>query len=313
MSLPATISQTNFQFPGQTNSYQGKVRDVYYFNGKMAMVVSDRISAFDIIMPRAIPYKGQVLNKIAARNFQDLKNVVPSWLRAVPDPNVSFGIQCEPIPIEMVIRGHLAGHAWREYANGKRVLCGEKMPDNMVESQEFPEPIITPATKAQNGHDMDISRDEIIAREILEEKIYKKLEGYTRELFRLGSEKAREKKLILVDTKYEFGFHKGEILLIDEVHTPDSSRYYYSDSYEENLETGQKQKQLSKEFLREWLMQKGFQGLEGQKIPEFSDEKVMEISHRYVELYETLMGEKFIPDISDDPRGRVEKNILEFL
>ena len=313
MKLPNSIARSDFNFPGQTGVYKGKVRDVYFFGEKMAMLVSDRISAFDIIMPKAIPYKGQILNTLAISNLKAAESIVPTWLEDVPDPNVCFGKKCKPIPIEMVIRGYLAGHAWREYKDGKRVLCGVEMPDGMSESQKFPEPLITPATKAEEGHDMDISREEILNQDIIGKEDYEKLESYTRQLFDLGTKRAAEKGLILVDTKYEFGYYDGQIYLMDEIHTPDSSRYYYQVGYEENLASGTKQKQLSKEFLREWLMEEGFQGLEGQEIPEFPDEKVMEISRRYVELYENLSGESFIPAENSEILNRIEKNLLGFL
>lgn len=313
MSLAPTISKTNFNFPGQTGYYRGKVREVYYFGQKMAMIVTDRISAFDIIMPRAIPYKGQILNTIAAKNLEAVRDIVPTWLELVPDPNISFGLLCEPIPIEMVIRGYLAGHAWREYNSGKRSLCGEPMPEGMAESQRFPKPIITPATKAEEGHDEDISADEILDQGIVSPEIYAQLENYTRSLYDFGQREADKHNLILVDTKYEFGIMNGKIYLMDEIHTPDSSRYYYKDTYRQNLEKGIKQKQLSKEFLREWLMSEGFQGKEGQEVPHMSDEKTIEISNRYVELYETLMGETFIPDKSAHPLERSEKNLLKIL
>ncbi len=313
MDIPASISRTDFSFPGQTGTYKGKVRDIYFFGNKLAMVVSDRVSAFDIIMPRAIPFKGQILNRIAERNLKGVKHIVPTWLESNPDPNVSFGKRCKPIPIEMVIRGYLAGHSWREYSSGKRKLCGVEMPDGMKESQAFPSPIITPATKAEEGHDEDISREEILEREIVDENILNKLEEYTYALYQYGQEEASKRDLILVDTKYEFGFLNDEIYLMDEIHTPDSSRYYYKKGYRENLERDGKQKQLSKEFLREWLISEGFQGLDGQIVPEMDDERVMVISNRYVELYETLMGEEFSPTISNSPKERVEKNLLKFL
>lgn len=290
------------QLPQQTNFYKGKVRDVYTIADKyLAMVVSDRISAFDHVLPRSIPYKGQVLNTIAARFLDATKDIVPNWKLSTPLPNVTIGLKCTPYPIEMVIRGNLTGHAWRTYKNGKRLLCGVPLPEGMKENDYFPEPIITPATKAEEGHDEDISHEEILRRGIVSEEDYIKLEAYTRALFQRGKEIADKQGLILVDTKYEFGKIGDTIYLIDEIHTPDSSRYFYKEGYQQRQDTGQPQKQLSKEFVREWLMDNNFQGLEGQTMPEISDEVVNSISERYIELYEKVTGEPFIKqDIPED-------------
>lgn len=307
------VKETNFEFPSQTGFYRGKVRDVYFFGEKMVMVASDRISAFDFILPRAIPYKGQVLNQIAARNLKETSDIVPNWLEIIPDPNVSIGKKCSPIPIEMVIRGYLTGHAWREYRSGKRELCGIPMPDGMKEDDKFPEPIITPATKAEEGHDEDISREEIISRGIVEEKQYERLEEYTRQLYQRGCNVASEQGLILVDTKYEFGLYEGEINIIDEVHTPDSSRYFYKDDYTIRQIGGEPQKHLSKEFTRQWLISQGFQGLPGQQMPEMSDEKVIEISERYQELYEQFTGEPLKKENSKPINERIQENILNWI
>lgn len=307
----AAIKETNFKFPGQTGFYRGKVRDVYYFGDKMAIVVTDRISAFDVILPEAIPFKGQILNQIAIQNLESTRDIVPNWLEISPDPNVSIGKRCEPIPIEMVIRGYLSGHAWREYKAGKTHLCGVKFPQGMNENDPFPRPIITPATKATEGHDEDISREEIMNRGIVTEEIYSKLEEYTQKLFARGTELAARQGLILVDTKYEFGILDGQIFLIDEIHTPDSSRYFYSEGYRERQDRREKQKQLSKEFVREWLMENGFQGKEGQKIPEMTDSVLQMITGRYKELYEKLTGEIFKGDTSKNPESRIEQNILK--
>jgi phosphoribosylaminoimidazole-succinocarboxamide synthase len=305
------IAKTDFNFPGQTNVYHGKVRDVYTIDEKtLVMIVTDRISAFDIILPRAIPYKGQVLNQIAARMMDATKDIVPNWVTSVPDPNVTIGHRCEPFKVEMVIRGYLSGHAWRQYKAGKRILCGSPMPDGMKENDKFPEPIITPSTKAEVGHDEDITRDEIISHNLVSEKDYDMLADYTRKLFERGTQLAAEQGLILVDTKYEFGKRDGKIYLIDEIHTPDSSRFFYKDGYEERQRKGEPQKQLSKEFVREWLMENNFRGLEGQTMPEISDEKVEEISNRYIELYENLTGEKFIKAPAENILSRIENNIL---
>jgi len=286
--------KNNFEFSGQTQVYHGKVRDVYTINEDyLVMVASDRISAFDHILPKPIPYKGQVLNQVATMFLKATEDIVPNWLIGVPDPNVAVGYKCEPIRIEMVIRGYLTGHAWREYKAGKRILCGVQMPQGMIENQAFPEPIITPATKADEGHDEDISRDEILAQNIVKEEIYLQLEDFTRMLFARGTEMAAERGLILVDTKYEFGLLDGKVVLMDEIHTPDSSRYFYADGYEERQNKGEQQKQLSKEFVRQWLIENGFQGLEGQKMAEMPDEFVNLVTERYIELYEKITGDSF--------------------
>lgn len=288
------IVETGFNLPGQVGKYVGKVRDVYDIDGEyLAMVVTDRISAFDVVLPEGIPYKGQVLNRIAAKFLDATSDILPNWKVAVPDPAVTVGYKCEPFKVEMVIRGYLAGHAWREYKAGKRTLCGVPLPDGMVENQKFPEPIITPTTKAAEGHDEDISKADIIASGLVSREDYERLEEYTRAIFQRGTEIAAKQGLILVDTKYEFGKRNGEIYLMDEVHTPDSSRYFYAEGYEERLAKGERQKQLSKEFVREWLMANGFQGQEGQKVPEMTPEVVAGITDRYIELYEHITGEKF--------------------
>lgn len=306
------IVKTDFTFPGQESKYVGKVRDVYDIDGKyLVMVVSDRISAFDVVLPKGIPYKGQVLNQIAAKFLDATSDILPNWKIAVPDPMVTVGYKCEPFKVEMVIRGCLAGHSWREYQEGKRTLCGVTLPDGMVEGQHFPEPIITPAAKASEGHDEDISREEIIARGIVPEEDYIQMEKYTRAIFKRGQEIAARMGLILVDTKYEFGKRDGRIYLMDEVHTPDSSRYYYADGYEERLRKGEKQKQLSKEFVREWLMANGFQGLEGQKVPEMTPEVVADIEERYIELYEKITGTGFVR--REYSAADIEKNVTEYL
>ena len=292
--MSKAIVKTDFNFPQQTGKYVGKVRDVYDIDGKyLVMVVSDRISAFDVVLPEGIPYKGQILNQIAAKFLDATTDILPNWKIAVPDPMVTVGYKCEPFKVEMVIRGYLSGHAWREYKEGKREICGVRMPDGMVENQKFPEPIITPTTKAVEGHDEDISPEELIAAGIVTREEYDQLEKYTRAIFQRGTEIAAKKGLILVDTKYEFGKKDGVIYLMDEVHTPDSSRYFYAEGYEERLAKGERQKQLSKEFVREWLMAGGFQGKEGQKVPEMTPEVVAGITDRYVELYEHITGEKF--------------------
>ncbi|MCK5702538.1 MAG: phosphoribosylaminoimidazolesuccinocarboxamide synthase [Cyclobacteriaceae bacterium] len=312
MSRPS-LKETKFNFPGQLSLYKGKVRDVYYFEKTLLMVASDRISAFDVVLPKPIPYKGQILNKIASEFLNATKHIVPNWLDATPDPNVSIGKNCDAFQVEMVIRGYLTGHAWREYRDGKRMLCGVPMPDGLKENDKFPEPILTPTTKAHEGHDEDISREDILAQGIVSEKDYLMLEKYTRELFDFGTKVADERGLILVDTKYEFGTHQGEIYLIDEIHTPDSSRYFYKDGYEDRQEKGEKQKQLSKEFVRQWLIENGFQGLEGQQIPEMTEEIVNNISDRYVELYEKVSGNKFTPPTNQNIAERVETNINKYL
>ena len=289
------IKETDFQFDGQVGFYRGKVRDVYFFNNKIAVVATDRISAFDVVLPKPIPFKGQVLNQIAAKFLTATQDIVPNWLLDVPDPNVSIGYKCQTFPVEMVIRGYLAGHAWREYRDGwKRVLCGVALPEGLRENDKLPDPIITPTTKAAEGHDEDISREDILSRGIIKESEYLQLEKYTRDLFKRGTELAAQKNLILVDTKYEFGTYDGKIFLIDEIHTPDSSRYFYSDGYDERQKKGESQKQLSKEFVRQWLISNGFQGKDGQTVPEMTDEVVSSISARYIELYEQVTGEKFV-------------------
>jgi len=296
---------------GQTAVYKGKVRDVYTLqNGLLVMIASDRISAFDHILAKGIPYKGQVLNQIAARFLKATEDIVPNWLLATPDPVVSIGYACQPYKIEMVIRGYLAGHAWREYKVGKRIICGVTMPDGMKENDRFPKPIITPATKAQEGHDEDISKEEIIAQKIILEEEYVQLEAYTKALFQRGTEMAAKQGLILVDTKYEFGMRNGKIHLIDEIHTPDSSRYFYADGYAERQQRNEAQKQLSKEFVREWLIENGFQGLEGQKMPFMPDEFVQTASLRYIELYELIRGEKFNSIDSSNVHARIEDNLF---
>lgn len=305
-----SIPATNFQFPGQTAFYKGKVRDVYSFEKRLVMVATDRISAFDVILPRAIPYKGQVLNQIAAHFLNATSDIVPNWLEEVPDPNVSIGIKCQAYPVEMVVRGYLAGHAWREYSAGKRSVCGVALPDGLKENDKLPEPIITPTTKAHEGHDEDISREEILAQGLVSEDEYEHLERYTLALFAKGTEMAADQGLILVDTKYEFGQLDGTIYLIDEIHTPDSSRYFYQDVYEENQRTGAPQKQLSKEFVREWLIQNGFQGKEGQSVPDMDDARVQLISERYIELFEKVTGNRFQKNNLDNPLKRIENAIL---
>lgn len=305
------IKETHFKFPGQTGFYSGKVRDVYYFGDLMAMVATDRISAFDVILPRAIPDKGRVLNQIAAFNLQATKDLVPNWVVSTPDQNVTVGFKCEPFKVEMVIRGYLAGHAAREYRAGKRVLCGVPLPEGLIENDKLPEPIITPTTKASVGHDEDISKEEILRRGIVSAADYAVLEDYTRKLFQRGTELAAERGLILVDTKYEFGKHNGQIYLIDEVHTPDSSRYFYADGYIQRQEAGEPQKQLSKEFVRQWLIENGFQGKDGQKVPEMTDEVVSNISARYKELYEKVRGESLAPIDYGHITQRIEQKILD--
>ena len=311
-----TINQTNFNFPKQKWVYKGKVREVYNINDDvLVMIASDRLSAFDVILPRQIPYKGQILNQIATKMMNDTADIVPNWLVANPDENVAIGHLCEPFKVEMVIRGYLSGHAAREYKIGKRVLCGVAMPEGMKENDKFPKPIITPSTKADNGdHDEDITREAILSNQIVSEEDYIVLENYTRALFQRGTEIAASRGLILVDTKYEFGKTKeGKIVLIDEIHTPDSSRYFYEEGYAERQEKGENQKQLSKEFVRQWLIENGFQGLDGQKIPEMSDEKTTEISNRYIELYEQITGEVFVKAATDNVLNRIEKNVNAFL
>jgi len=307
------IKETHFQFKGQTGFYRGKVRDVYYFGDTMAMVATDRISAFDVVLPRAIPDKGRVLNQIAARNLEATKNLVPNWVIKTPDPNVTIGFKCEPFPVEMVVRGYLAGHAAREYKAGKRILCGVILPEGLKENDKLPTPIITPTTKAKVGHDEDISREEILSRGLVSEEDYKQLETFTLRLFEKGTQLASERGLILVDTKYEFGKHNGAIYLIDEVHTPDSSRYFYRNGYEERQKNGEPQKQLSKEFVRQWLIENGFQGKEGQKVPEMTDDIVKSISERYQELYHQMTGETLTPVNYDTLLERIEQSIVNYI
>ncbi|MDX1543924.1 MAG: phosphoribosylaminoimidazolesuccinocarboxamide synthase [Christiangramia sp.] len=311
-----TIIRTDFNFPGQKSVYKGKVRDVYTLeNDKLVMIATDRLSAFDVVMPKGIPYKGQILNQIATKMMEKTSDIVPNWLEATPDPNVAVGYKCEPFKVEMVIRGYLSGHAAREYNAGKREICGVNMPEGMKENDRFPEPIITPATKAEQGdHDEDISREEIIKRGIVSEKDYVKLEAYTRKLFERGTEIAAKQDLILVDTKYEFGkTSDGQIVLIDEIHTPDSSRYFYKKGYEERQEKGEAQKQLSKEFVRQWLISNGFQGKEGQQLPEMSEEYIESVSERYIELYENITGEKFVKADVSNIEARIETNVVHYL
>ncbi len=307
------IKETKFKFPGQTGFYSGKVRDVYYFGDYMAMVATDRISAFDVILPKAIPDKGRVLNQIAAFNLAATKSIVPNWVVSTPDPNVTIGFKCEPFPVEMVVRGYLAGHAAREYKAGKRTLCGVPLPEGLKENDKLPSPIITPTTKAKVGHDEDISREEILKRGLVSEADYKQLESYTLKLYQRGCELAAERNLILVDTKYEFGKQNGTIYLIDEVHTPDSSRYFYADGYESRQQKGEPQKQLSKEFVRQWLIENGFQGKEGQRVPEMTDAIVASISARYKELYEQVRGESLQPVEYSKIESRIEQSILKSL
>ncbi len=308
------LKETAFQFPRQTQFYKGKVRDVYTINDDLlVMVASDRISAFDVVLPSAIPYKGQVLNQIAAKFLAATQDIIPNWVVSVPDATVTIGKKCETFPVEMVIRGYLAGHAWREYAAGRRVVCGVALPDGLKENDLLPEPIITPTTKAHEGHDEDISREAIIATGLVSEADYIQLENYTRKLFARGTEMALAKGLLLVDTKYEFGKIAHQIYLIDEIHTPDSSRYFYAEGYQERQIAGTEQKQLSKEFVRKWLIENGFQGKEGQAVPEMTPAKVKEISDRYIELYEKIIAEKFIPVDNSNIAQRIETNVLAAL
>jgi phosphoribosylaminoimidazole-succinocarboxamide synthase len=313
MTAINTLGSTNYIFPGQSKVYHGKVRDVYTIGEKIIMIASDRISAFDHILPRAIPYKGQVLNQIAAYFLANTKDIVPNWLEACPDPNVAIGKKCQPIKIEMVIRGYLAGHSWRTYNSGIRELCGLTLPEGLKQNDRFITPIITPATKADEGHDEDISATEILKRKLVTENEWSLLCKYTQDLFKRGTEMAASRGLILVDTKYEFGKIGDEIFLIDEIHTPDSSRYFYKDGYEERQNLGQPQKQLSKEFVREWLMDNGFQGKEGQVMPNMPTDFVKLVSDRYIELYEFLVGEKFKKEDVNDIEDRIEKNVLKYL
>lgn len=311
-----TITTTNFSFPDQKSVYRGKVREVYNVNDELlVMVATDRLSAFDVVLPKGIPYKGQILNQIATKFMELTQDIVPNWLIATPDPNVAIGHLCEPFKVEMVIRGYVSGHAAREYAAGKRKICGVEMPEGLKENDKFPMPIITPTTKADNGsHDDDISREDILSKGIVSEEEYLILEKYTRALFQRGTEIAASRGLILVDTKYEFGKTKeGKIVLIDEIHTPDSSRYFYSDGYQERQDRGEEQKQLSKEFVRRWLIENGFQGLDGQQIPNMTDEYIDSVSERYIELYENILGEKFVKADVSNIYERIEKNVLNYL
>jgi phosphoribosylaminoimidazole-succinocarboxamide synthase len=311
-----TINETNFQFPNLKSVYKGKVREVYNINDELlVMIATDRLSAFDVILPKQIPFKGQILNQIATKMMNETVDIVPNWLIATPDENVAIGHLCQPFKVEMVIRGYLSGHAAREYKLGKRVLCGVEMPEGLKENDKFPIPMITPSTKADNGeHDEDISRGDILSKGIVSENDYLVLEDYTRKLFQRGTEIAAKRGLILVDTKYEFGkTNDGKIVLIDEIHTPDSSRYFYADGYQERQNNNEAQKQLSKEFVRQWLIENGFQGKEGQQIPEMKNEKITEISNRYIELYEQITGEKFVKATTDDVLARIEKNVMDFL
>ena len=310
-----TITSSNFTFPKQKSKYTGKVREVYSLeNDLLVMVATDRLSAFDVVMPKGIPFKGQILNQIATQMMEATADIVPNWLIATPDPNVAVGKMCDPFKVEMVIRGYMSGHAAREYKLGKRILCGVDMPEGMIVNDPFPQPIITPATKAEEGHDEDITKEEILAKGIVNEKDYLQLEKYTRALFQRGTEIAQKQGLILVDTKYEFGkTTEGEIVLIDEIHTPDSSRYFYAEGYQERQDRGEAQKQLSKEFVRQWLISNGFQGLEGQNTPYMSDEYIQSVSDRYIELYEKITGEIFVKAPIDNIQKRIQSNVLEYL
>lgn len=309
-----TLTRTDFRFPGQTSVYHGKVRDVYTINDDlMVMVATDRISAFDVVLPKGIPYKGQVLNQIASRMLDATADVVPNWKLAVPDPMVTVGYKCEGFRVEMIIRGYLTGSAWREYANGARSICGVELPDGMRENQRFDTPIITPTTKAEAGHDENISAADIVAKGIVSAEDYAVMEKYTRALFEIGTKMASDQGLILVDTKYEFGKRDGKVILIDEIHTPDSSRYFYSEGYEERFEKGEPQRQLSKEFVRQWLIENGFMGRTGEKVPEMTDEVCEAISNRYIELYEQITGEKFVKAPENNLVDRIEKNVLDTL
>jgi len=309
-----SITNLELTFPNQTNVYHGKVRDVYSIGEDLlVMVASDRISAFDYILPKGIPFKGQVLNQVATMFLEATRDIVPNWLIGVPDPNVAVGYRCEPIKLEMVIRGYLTGHAWRQYQKGERLLCGVEMPEGMKENQAFPEPIITPATKAEEGHDEDISRAEILSQGIVDEPTYVALEKYTKALFQRGTEMAAERGLILVDTKYEFGMYNGEIILMDEIHTPDSSRYFYAEGYAERLENNEPQKQLSKEFVRQWLIENNFQGLDGQSMPFMPDDFVDLVTERYIELYEKITGKAFVKSSYEAIEKRIYENTLSFL
>lgn len=309
------LTKTDFNFPGQKSVYHGKVRDVYNINGeKLVMVATDRISAFDVVLPEGIPYKGQMLNQIAAKFLDATTDICPNWKLATPDPMVTVGVLCEGFPVEMIVRGYLCGSAWRAYKNGTREICGVKLPEGMRENQKFPEPIVTPTTKAEMGlHDEDISKEEILRQGLATPEEYATLEKYTLALFKRGTEIAAGRGLILVDTKYEFGKHNGTIYLMDEIHTPDSSRYFYADGYRERFEKGEPQKQLSKEFVREWLMENGFQGKEGQQVPEMTPAIVQSISERYIELFENITGEKFVKEDTGNIAERIEKNVLQYL
>lgn len=308
-----TISETNFRLPGQTDFYRGKVRDVYFFDKQVVMVTTDRVSAFDVILPRAIPFKGQVLNQIASNFLISTSDIVPNWMTSVPDPNVMVGFRCVPFPVEMVIRGYLAGHSWRVYQSGERTLCGVSLPEGLRENDPLPEPIITPTTKARQGHDEDISREEILKRGLASEDDYGLLEDLTRQLFAQGTRTAQERGLILADTKYEFGKLHDKIHLIDEIHTPDSSRYFYAEGFDERQAAGEPQKQLSKEFLRRWLISQGFQGQPGQQMPEMTDQVVDDISERYIELYEKITARPFVREQMQNLMLRIERNILNAL
>ena len=314
--MSSTITTTNFNFPGQKSVYRGKVREVYNINNDLlVMIATDRLSAFDVVLPKGIPYKGQILNQIATQFMKMTQDIVPNWLIATPDPNVAVGHLCEPFKVEMVIRGYVSGHAAREYAAGKRILCGVTMPEGLKENDQFPTPIITPTTKADNGsHDEDISREAILSKGIVTEEDYLVLEQYTRALFQRGTEIAAGRGLILVDTKYEFGKTKdGKIVLIDEIHTPDSSRYFYAEGYQERQDRGEEQKQLSKEFVRRWLIENGFQGQDGQQIPDMTDAYIESVSERYIELYENILGEQFVKADISNINERIENNVLEFI
>lgn len=312
--MAATLTTTDFKFDGQKSLYHGKVRDVYDIDDKyLVMVATDRISAFDVILPEGIPYKGQVLNQIAAYFLDKTKDIVPNWKVAVPDPMVTVGVKCNPLKIEMIVRGYLAGSAWREYKSGVRSICGVALPEGMKENQKFHTPILTPTTKADEGHDENISREEIISRGIVSEEVYSQVEKYALALFERGSKMAAERGLILVDTKYEFGIHDGKVILIDEIHTPDSSRYFYAEGYEERFEKGEEQRQLSKEFVRQWLISNGFMGKAGQKVPEMTPEYCDEVSRRYIELYEHIVGEKFVPADESDLDKRIYDNVAACL
>jgi phosphoribosylaminoimidazole-succinocarboxamide synthase len=309
-----TLIKTDYNFSGQTHVYHGKVRDVYSIGAdELVMIATDRISAFDVILPHGIPYKGQVLNQIAAKFLDATSDIVPNWKSATPDPMVTVGVRCETYKVEMIVRGYLTGSAWREYQAGARTLCGVALPDGMKENEKFPAPILTPTTKADEGHDENISRDEIIAQGLVPKDEYEQIERYALALFQRGSEMAAERGLILVDTKYEFGKHNGEIFLIDEIHTPDSSRYFYADTYQELFDKDAEQKQLSKEFVRKWLMDNGFQGKEGQAVPEMTEEFCTSVSERYIELYEHIVGEKFVKADINDVESRIERNVNDFL